>query len=206
MRRAWTLAPLAVAALLAQAAAAQVGGQAGVLETTYGVEVLVPTGGLEEIRDTGDPPQEVPNVGPLPQQDCGVNHLTLNATGNWFRFRESQYENGCAEARYALDVPQGASSAVFRFRADRAILQPSTFPLPINMEQELRVYDALGDLAAAFPVYEATAPEHLEADPFEFQVELAPGQDRLGIGWFFRDRGTAAGQAFINPLEIGRAS
>jgi signal transduction histidine kinase len=192
-------------AALAPGASAQVAGQAGILETTYGLEVLVPTGALEEVLETGDPPQEVPQAGiELPQQSCGTNHLTLNATDNWFRFRETQYENGCAEARYRLAVPAGASTAVIRFRADRAILQPSSLLLPINMQQELRVYDDAGDLVATFPFYEPDAPQHLEAEEFSYPVEVAAGQPTLTVGWFFRDRGSATGQAAINPL-VGQA-
>lgn len=189
-------------ALLAasQAVSAQEASAAGILETTYGIEVLVPPGALREVyEDEGA--QQVPVLGgAAPDQGCGQDHFTMNQTGGWFRFRETQYQNGCGEARFTLDLPVGTSGLVVRYRADRSIQQPSSVPLAIDMHQDLHVYDPAGVLVASFPYYEPNAPAHLEAELFEYPVELQTGQPNATVGWLFRDRGQTLGQAFVNPV------
>jgi signal transduction histidine kinase len=204
---------IAVGAFVLVAAATAVTAQqpsaAGLLEATYGVEVTVPVSALEERYEESS--AEVPAVGasvPLGTA-CGTDQFSFNATGGWFRFREDQYEAGCGEVRYAVDVPAGARSAVVSFRADRAIQQASTFPLPIAMEQELRVYDSLDGLLATFPYYESNTPQRLESEPFSFPIDLTPAQGRLSVGWLFRDRGQpfsypVAGQGFSATVQEPR--
>jgi len=193
------LATCAVLAVLASwPVAAQQPGD-GLLEATFGVEVPVPTLAMEEYLDPGSP---VATGVAAPAAGCQANHFTRNQTQGWFRFRETQNENGCGELRYTVEVPAGTSSATVHFRADRAILQPSTLPTPIDMVQELRVYDDVGGLAAAFPYYDFNTPQHLASEPFDYAVELAPGQGSLTVGWFFHDRGI--GQA-VNPILLGGA-
>jgi len=196
----------ALAAILAGAgavgaAAALQPAQAGILETTYGVHVQVPAGALQE-HDAQPAGQQVPVVGvPVPQQSCGSDHFTRNLTDNWFRFREGSQENGCGEVRYTVDVPAGTTSAVVHFRSDRAIQQPSSSPTLANdMVQELRVYGPDGVLSAQFPYYKPDDPQRLDSQAFDHQVELQPGQRNLTVGWYFRDGGGNAGQAFVNPV------
>lgn len=198
VRASGILGALALVALFGSApAAAQQPGN-GVLESTYGVEMTVPTSAMEEHLDPGSP--VTPGV-TLPGAACEADHFTRNETHGWFRFRETQSENGCGELRYTAPVPAGATSAVVRFRADRVILQPSTLATPIDMVQELRVYDDLGGLAAAYPFYDHNTPQHLASESFGYPLELTPAQSRLTLGWFFRDRGF--GQAPINPIFVG---
>jgi signal transduction histidine kinase len=194
-----------LAALLAAAppARAQQLVQAGVLETTYGIEVLLPTSGLVEHDDS--PTQQVPVANqPVPQGNCGKNHFTRNETGHWFRFREDASENGCAEGRFDVDLPPGTGSAVIHFRADRDIQQTSPTALAYNMVEELHVYDASGAVAASFPFYKPDDPPRLESQAFDDKVELQPGQTHLTVGWFFRDGGGNVGQALVNPV-LGQA-
>jgi signal transduction histidine kinase len=200
-RGAWTWAALAASAvlLLLPAALGQSSARAGLLESTYGVEVIVPTTGLVEHYDQVQP-QEVPGipVGVPTQQGCGSDRFTLDHDENWFRFREEASQNGCGEARFTLDLPAGVTSAAVRFRADRIIDQPSTATLPIDLLQEIKVYDQEGAEVASFPFYEPDSAEHLAAEPFEFVVEVEPGQAAMGVGWLFRDRGQALGQTGLN--------
>jgi signal transduction histidine kinase len=198
MRRV-ALAALAVllGTLAALPASAQDPSRAGILETTYGLEVTVPVGAMRQANDFQG--AQIPNGPRLPA--CAPGEFTLNATAGWFRFRETQTENGCGELRYTLELPSGARSAQIRFRADRAILQPaSATTLPIEMDQELRVYDQEGGVAAAFPYYEPDAPQSLESRPFAYPLELPLGQSTVTMGWLFWDRGQALGREVANPL------
>lgn len=189
-------AALAVAGLMPVEAQQPV--RAGLLESTYGVEVTIPVAALEERYDIAT--QQLPTGGALPVDTCGSGRFVRNETAGWVRFRESQYENGCGEVRYTVDIPQGAHVASVSFRADRAIMQPSTVTLPIDMQQEFHVYDAEGALVAGFPYFEPNAPQQLEAQPFSYPIELEQVQGSLTLGWMFRDRAQTVGQPFVNPL------
>jgi signal transduction histidine kinase len=200
------LLPLLAAALAAlaasasppaSAAAGEDPGHAGILETSYGLAVPIPVGAMVESHDFQG--AQLPNGPGLPA--CAPGQFTVNETAGWFRFRETQTQNGCGELLYTLAVPAGATSALVRFRADRAILQPaSAASLPTVMDEELRVYDADGGLAASFPYYEPDAPQHLESAPFAYPLDLAPDQSSVTVGWRFWDRGQTVGQQVANPL------
>ncbi|MHB1262346.1 MAG: sensor histidine kinase, partial [Thermoplasmatota archaeon] len=193
------IAAMAVGGLVpVQPVQAQQPARAGLLESTYGVEVTIPMAALEERYDAAA--QQLPTGGTVPVDTCGNGRFVRNETAGWVRFRESQYENGCGEVRYAVDIPQGARLASVSFRADRAIMQPSTVTLTIDMQQELRVYDAQGANVAAFPYFEPSAPQHLEAEAFSYPIELEQLQGSLTLGWMFRDRAQTVGQPLVNPL------
>ena len=195
-RTAWRfVAALGAVALLGLPVQAQDGGSQ-VLETSYSVDVHVPTNAMGESYDAEDQALvTVPGVA-----SCGTNHFQYDPTGNWFRFREEQTENGCGEVRYTVEVPPGASSLVVRFQADRAILQNSQQSLSKDIQQELRVYDSSGALAVGFPYYDPADPEHLESESFSYEAALLPGQTNVTAGWRFHDRGADVGQAFLNPV------
>jgi signal transduction histidine kinase len=197
-RVALALAGLLLAAGLATASTQP--GSAGVLESTYGLDVTVPVSALRQLYQQ-DPGQQLPVGGvEVPQGQCGQDRFTLNQTGDWFRFREGSEETGCGEVRFSLDLPPGVASAVVRFRADRSIQQASNQPLAYDMQQELRTYDEHGALAASFPYYNPADPPHLLSSAFSYPVELKPDQTNLTIGWLFRDRGGTVGQNFVNPV------
>jgi signal transduction histidine kinase len=185
-----------LAGLLAvTAAAGQQASSAGVLDATYGVDVTVPVSALQERYEQSA--TDVPPLGSVPSgSPCGSDQFAFNATGGWFRFRESQSQAGCGEVRYTVAVPAGAQSALVTFRADRVIQQPSSVDLPIAMNQELRVYDALDGLIATFPYYESNAPQHLASEPFAYTMDLGAAQGTLTVGWLFRDQG----QPFASPF------
>jgi signal transduction histidine kinase len=191
--------------LAATVASGQQAGSAGLLDSTFGVDVTVPVSALKEHYEQSA--TEVPVVGTLPSDSpCGSDQFVFNATSGWFRFRESQSETGCGEVRYQVDVPPGAQSARVTFRADRVIQQPSSIDLPIAMHQELRVYDALGGLLATFPYYESNTPQHLASEPFAYTIDLGPAQGQLAVGWLFRDQGQPfaspfAGQGFASTVQ-----
>ena len=167
----------------------------GVLDSTYGVDVTVPMAALQERYEQAA--TQVPSIGPISSgSPCGSDQFVLNTTAGWFRFRESQSQTGCGELRYTVDVPAGAQSALVTFRADRVIQQPSSVDLPIVMDQELRVYDALDGLIATFPYYESNTPQNLASEPFAYPIDLTPAQGKLTVGWLFRDQG----QPFASPV------
>jgi signal transduction histidine kinase len=183
---------------LAPAASAEDPGSAGILETSFGLAVPIPVGALVESRDFQG--AQVAGTGQeLPA--CAPGQFTLNQTDGWFRFRETQTQNGCGELAYTVALPAGTTSAQVRFRADRTILQPaSALSLPTVMDQELRVYGPDGVLAASFPYYEPDAPEHLQSQEFSYPLDLSAGQPNVTVGWRFWDRGQTLGQPAANPL------
>ncbi|MEA3166820.1 MAG: hypothetical protein QOJ26_1694, partial [Thermoplasmata archaeon] len=207
MRRAQlALVGVALAVLAtAHGAGAQSGSDAGVLETTYGLQVTVPAGDLKEEFEPANI-QDIPLVGPLnPDGGCGSDHFSVNRSANWFRFRETQNQNGCGEVRYTVEVPPAATSFTASFRADRAILSTSTtVAVARSIMQDLRIYDPQGALNTTFSYYQPDDPEHLEAKPVAQSFTLSPGQPNLTVGWRFHDQGANVGQAFVNPV-LGQA-
>jgi signal transduction histidine kinase len=170
----------------------------GVLESTYAIEAAIPVAAMEELYRS-DEATQLPDGTTLPES-CGSGLFTRNQTQNWFRFRELPSQNGCGQMRYTFDLPLGATQVIVRFRADRSIQQSSSVGLPVDMVQELRIYDANGSTSARFAYYDAAAPQSLELRDFTYPVVLDPGQRSLTLGWAFFDRGVGVGREVINPV------
>jgi signal transduction histidine kinase len=136
-------------------------------------------------------------------QGCGAggDRFTADSRGGSFRFRETQMENGCGEARFTLAVPEGASRLTVRFTADRIIRQTSTFPLPVNMTQDLRIYDGNDAQVFTYKYFDRRAEAQPVAQPFSVDVPLTGAMSRqVSVGWFFLDQGENLGQTASNPL------
>jgi signal transduction histidine kinase len=168
------------------------------LAATYEVDLAIDVGELEEHYAPAPP---LPFTGqPGPVGACGSDHFTFNRTRGWFRFRESATENGCGEALYHIDLPQGTTDVDVRFKADRAIQQQSAVDLPKNMHQALRIYDERGLEVTSFDYFDESSAVQPTPIPFAFHVELAPDESRMALGWSFRDEGETYGASGVNPI------
>lgn len=186
------LAGLLSAVLLAAMAAPAAAEEQVVLDARVFHTLDVPVARLEAVYEHR--PREMTEVGscdPVPGPE--PQRFSRNAQAGWFMFNESQQEQGCGEARFALAVPAGASTVRVSWRADRVIETPAGLAAADHlMEQEFRYWPgtepAPGTLQHVpyFQPGDAASPE-----PQSFSHEaIIESAGNITLAWFFKDDGS----------------
>jgi signal transduction histidine kinase len=136
---------------------------------------------------------------------AGESEARVGIGDTWIRFVETATENGCAEARWTVNVPEGAESLLVEFQATREVVHSSD-PLrsAANLQQRMRVYlvdeqqfNTLADVAF-FAADEDPRPSLVS---FSYAVPVPREATYLVVAFYFHDAGFQAG----GSLGVGQA-
>lgn len=141
-----------------------------------------------------------PPPGSTPVDGCAPGNVTRWPSDQGFRFSETSEQNGCAEVRLTVPVPDGAESFRVHFLANRQVVQPTTRSVAVDMVQELHLYR--GERTAkevSHTVFDPHTDSMPTSQPFEFAFD-AEDATELTLAWYFEDRGASVGQDVANPV------
>ncbi|HUR60891.1 MAG TPA: ATP-binding protein [Candidatus Thermoplasmatota archaeon] len=208
MRLRWSLAVLLACATLlplpADASREQFLGATAELAVPVNVQDMEEKYEISSVAEGS--PFPVPGAENLPTGALGLtptgcagtkDRFTRDTEGTWFRFTESQEENGCGEMLYNIPLPPGTAKVQVRFLADRYVNQDWRQRFGVNVVQELRIYHGNGntELAASYAYYAPTAESELVAQLVEADTYVASTDTNITLGWYFFDQSLTAPQA-----------
>lgn len=123
-----------------------------------------------------------------PVLNCGADHFEMNDVDGWFKYKEADDGNGCAEARFRVTSPPGTERINVQFEADRTFrYAPAAGASDPSFVQNVRLYTTPDPpvLLETREYYSQTLPEsHLQ--PFDLQFAPGTGQTYI-VAWHFQE-------------------
>ncbi|MGB0653416.1 MAG: sensor histidine kinase [Thermoplasmatota archaeon] len=197
------LAALLVSVLLLPSGGAETATSPVFVEAVVSYERSADLEAMEEVFTSGGAADPLGDC----QSEPGGEHegrFSKDPAGQWFRFRETDRQNGCGEARFELDVPERATLLKVQFHADRVVEQTQDVIGRVDhvVDQELVLYGDMGEGLEAiyrFPYYEPDGPPS-GLQRFEYLMAIPPNATDLGLAWFFQDTGASLASNAFNVL------